>query len=327
MKKKVIKINEGQYRCLIGETSHYPKFLDKFKNEVVCIIHKFVMLRLNNKIGDNIEKTIQIQNNKYCDTLQLIITFYDANDNDILDFKKYSGYYYAENGVDSGGKIITPMLILRIPLNYKGGHFDNYNNGIISTIVSHEMGHLYDDWQYLRCNKNKIGNEKIQQFSLNDENQEIHNLLSIAQDDQYLNLISKAAYLAVKTERQSFISQVYQELKHLKINKLNYQQCYKKLVSFQNYNKIYTQMNNFLNDADEYELYIINQTVFNSLSHTQLPKMNPQTFNGELYKKKLYKFNQWLYKDFLKRLGGIIMFYIEENSVQPNHPMFECFVI
>ena len=324
MDRKIIRINEGQYRCLIGETSHYPKFLDKFKNEVDCIIHKFVILRLNNKIGNNIENNVQLQNNKYCDTLTFDITFYEGNEHDILDFKKYSGYYYAEDGVDISGKIITPMLILSIPLNYKGGHFDQYNNGIISTIVSYEMGHLYDDWQYLRSNK---GKKDIKQFSLNDENKEIHNLLSIAQDDRYLKLVSTAAYLTVKTERQSFISQVYQELKYLGINKLNYHQCYKKLVSFQNYNEIYTQLNDFLNHANDYDLYIINYIVNDSLANTRLPKMNPLSFNAEIYKKKLYKFNQWLYKDFLKRLGGIIMYYIDETSVQPNHPMFECFVI
>lgn len=307
-KQKIFKINEEQYRFLIGEDLHYPNFLQNLKQEIKTHIYNLISSRIQGKIDDKGEYLYYLKNNKYCDTIRLIITFHESTD--IENHKNYTAQYYAEDGNDNNGKIINPMLFLEIPIDYNRTH-NKFNASYISVIVSHEVGHLYDDWVILK-------NGKVQ-LCLRDEPREIGKLMNIgkANANKYIESIGFLSYLSMRTERQSFISQVYEELDGLNVDVNNYAKIYEKLTSYQNYKKTYDELCNIVNNSDDKTLYDLNRIVINVARNTSIPNMSVNNFDANVYRGKLKKFNQWLYKDFLKRLGGIIIYYINNHSEEP----------
>lgn len=304
--EKRYRLNEGEYKFILTETLHYPKILDDVKEELFYIIYQKVIDLVHNN-QQSIEFVHKMNNNKFFNDITLQIIIYE-NKTDSL--KNYTpSFYYCENELNDN-KIYKPLLILKIPVDLTSHQITNAS--AIRTILTHEIGHLYDDWI-----SQTQGNRP---FSLSNKNKEINDLsiLSKNTNNSLLKSISKLAYLSNETEKHSFISQVFNELELLNCNKLNWREKYPYLVSYQNYHKLYIQLKNNIDNTDIGNLFYINNLIFYNYKNTKLPFMNIQSFNSIKYRNKLIKFIENLYNDFIHRLGGIISYYLNEKSLVPN---------
>lgn len=313
-KQRIIKINEQQYRQLIGEELHYPMFLETIKQDLFVKIFNLVKknlkyLRIKNSwmITDEF---FPKKENKYFDVIYLDITI-KKSDCNILDLRNYKGFYYADSGIDDNRKIILPKLILTIPINFNVDENEIVNKSVLRTIISHEIGHLYDDWIGMIN-----GNE---QLSLRKKTSDIGKLMNISnniKDNKYLNDIAFLAYLAHNTEKKSFVSQTFHELKTVGCDRFNYKEKYKQLTSYQNYYKTYVDVNNFVKNASDEDIVEISKLIDKEHLDIGIPKLIKNNIQG--FKQKLLLFNEKLYTDFVKRLGGVIVLYLENHSLTEN---------
>lgn len=313
-KQRIIKINEQQYRQLIGEELHYPMFLETIKEDLFVKIVKLVKknvkyLKIKNSwmIADTF---LPEKENKYFNEIYLNITL-KKSDCDILDLRNYEGFYYAGSGLDNNRKIIHPKLTLTIPINFNVDENELVNHSALMAIISHEIGHLYDDWIGM-INGNK-------QLSYRRRTIDIGKLMNISnnsKDNKYLNDIAFLAYLAHYTEKKSFVNQTFHELKTVGCNIFNYKEKYKQLTSYQNYYKTYVDVNNFVKNASDEEIFEILKLIDEKHLDIGIPKLIKNDIQS--FKQKLLLFNEKLYTDFVKRLGGIIVLYIENQVLIEN---------
>ena len=303
---KKYKLNEGEYKFILTEKLHYPKQLDDIKEEIFYVIYQ----NLINMVETNqnfIEIKYDMKNNNLFNYIIIQITTYE-NDTSIL--KNYTpSFYYCENELVNN-KIYKPLLSLKIPINLTS--HQGSNASAIRTILTHEIGHLYDDWI-----SQSQGNKP---FSLSQKNKEIFDLSNLSNNTNVplLKSISHLAYLSNDTEKHSFISQVFNELKLLNCNRMNWREKYPQLTSYQNYSKLYIQLKTNINNTDINNLFYINNLILYTYKNLNIPTINVQNFDSFEYKKKILKYVEELYNDFIHRLGGIISYYLDEQSIVPN---------
>lgn len=210
----------------------------------------------------------------------------------------------------TNNKISNPLLILKIPI--ENTNYQITNASALRTILTHEIGHLYDDW-ISQVNGNMP-------FSLSEKNKEIYELLNLYNNtqDELIKTIAHLAYLSNETEKHSFISQNFNELDLLKCNKLNWREKYSNLTSYKNYHKLYINLKNEINNANIGQLFYVNNLILYTFSHTNVPRMNLNNFDSIKYKQKLLKFVENLFNDFIHRLGGIMSYYLSQQSIVSN---------
>ena len=190
---KIYKLNEGEYRFILTETLHYPKFLDNIKNEIFSIVFQNVIDMVNSN-QSNKEIIYKMKDCVLFDNITIQISIYENN---ITLLKNYAPSFYYNVNKMTHKKIINPLLILKIPVEY-----DNYqitNASALKTVITHEIGHLYDDWV-----SQMQGNEP---FSLSEKNKEISDLINLGNntENELIKSIGHLAYLSNETEKHSFM--------------------------------------------------------------------------------------------------------------------------
>lgn len=283
----------------MNEERHYPKSLDDFKAKVTGFIIKSI-----NKYGScncfRFTEYLNI-NCKYCDTI--IISAQLNQNGDINNDMEYNMHYYNQYNQLYGGRIHAPFIMVNCP--FSNG---KTNNSIISTCASHELTHLYDDWQALSNGKESI----VRQSMIMDSN----NLLStlINSNIEFEKGIGFLLYLSIKEEQKAFLSQTVQELKNLRCNYSNYKEKIMDTSLYKNIKKSYDMFRNGIDAVSDSTLYSFNNLIFTNYPKANIPKYNKKEFNHNIYRDKLSKWADRIYNKIIKDYGSLISYYLEPTN-------------
>lgn len=155
------RLNEQQCRKMfLDETMHYPAFLDKLKGDVYTSVSARIISMLNDgRMTDNF--CIKLDSD-YVDAIDVSVILFPSED--IFDEHLYAESYLNSDGELDNGKLRKPKLSVKAPIN------DGLTDlGTIKYILSHELTHLYDDWNsirngYVAICLNQIDMEQIETF-------------------------------------------------------------------------------------------------------------------------------------------------------------------
>jgi hypothetical protein len=131
-----------EYKSIVDEAMHYPDFLDRIKTEVSFNVCNYVsdMVDLNK---DSFKTDFNTSFNLYFKTINISITLnYGEN---INDKKLYGGFSNSNEKLTEDNKLDIGFLTFIFPVSDDG----KYDASKIRYVVSHEVSHLYDDWNDL----------------------------------------------------------------------------------------------------------------------------------------------------------------------------------
>lgn len=300
---RIIKINEQQYKSLLlNEEMHYPKFLDKIKDDVSSDLY----IKINEEIKNNnfkFEYTLEYSC-EYTDNIVFDITI--NNEEDIKDKRNYRCFYYNEYNTLYNGKLISPKIIISCPCK---SHKIIFN--LLKVALSHELTHLYDDWSELSIDKEGLNYKKKNQ----DTTKFVNNSYNVLNNEIYKSL-SILAYMSLKTERQAFLSQTIQELEEVGCTLSNYHEKLKQTILYNNIVKSYKDVINFIKNATENELINCNEYIILTVPKANIPKLYIGDFNSERYRSMLSKWAERTYHATMKNYASVVQYYIDKLREQ-----------
>lgn len=300
---KIIKINEEQLHYLMGdnltEERHYPKFLEECIYGIVDFINKKIKYFGTHNIAS--QRLSYITDQEFCHELLIHISI--NRNEDIDNYQLYGGQYYAK-GFSNGG-LIEPQITITCPVNQE----NKTNVGILLSVVTHEMTHLYDDYQR-QLNGNTPLNMDI------TINATMSFLMQFAQgnDNDLATAIAKIGYLSIKSEQTAFTAQTVSELQKLQCDLTNFRQKLKETIAYKNYIKIKNVFIKTLNNSSEQALWLLNVMLFDNYSKANIPKFDYNTcqYSIEQYRGKLKKWADNVCHKFMVNYGSIVSYYLDE---------------
>lgn len=303
---RIIKINEQQYHSLLmNEEMHYPKFLDKLKDFVSAHVHVKIEEELKNK-----NYSFQFLLSCDCDYTDNI--WFDINidpNGDITDKRLYNCFYY--NGYNSlfNGKLKNPRIIINCPCKN-----DNVIFLSLKTALSHELTHLYDDWNEL--SRNKDGINFVQK---NQDTTKLVNTYITQKTEDLMKSISFLSYTSLKVERQAFLSQTIQELEEIGCTLSNYKQKIKETIIYNNLNKSYKTILSEINSTNDEDLMNFNKYVIDIVPKANIPKLNIGEFNAEKYRSMLLQWAEKTHHNMMKYYGSVVQYYLDKLQEEKNN--------
>ena len=298
---RIERLTESELsQLLLNEELHYPRYLEEMTDIILQWCKDDISSLLNNKesSGDFLHF---FKDNKYADRLSLSISISEGN-----VFTNTRAQYYNEYGTFGFNKIISKLSCPSIYLNITLGKNGTYNEHQLKTSISHELMHLYDDWNSL-----SHGNGPI---NTNQDLMAAHNMM-FQNTDKLLQNMGKLLYLSNKFEKKAFITQVYNELNAVECTDENFREKYKETITYKNYNKLDTLIKQEIISSNDEELQNINYILNSEYKDTHLPKLSIHNFNANEYRDKLNKFIDNVCHDFIKKYGGILTAYLQDYNV------------
>ena len=298
---RIERLTEGELsQLLLNEELHYPRYLKEMTKIILQWCRDDISSLLSNKksCGDFLHF---FKANQYANGLSLSISISEGN-----VFSNTRAQYYNEYGAFGFNKIMNKLSCPSIYLNITLGKNGTYNEHQLKTSISHELMHLYDDWNSL-----SHGNGPI---NTNQDLMAAHNMM-FQNTDKLLQNIGKLLYLSNKFEKKAFIAQVYDELKAIGCTDENYREKYKETITYKNYNKLKTLIKQEIISSSDEELQNINYILNSEYKDTHLPKLSIHNFNANEYRDKLNKFIDNVCHDFIKKYGGILTAYLQDYNI------------
>ena len=298
---RIERLTESELsQLLLNEELHYPRYLEEMTDIILQWCKDDISSLLNNKesSGDFLHF---FKDNQYADRLSLSISISEGN-----MFTNTRAQYYNEYGTFGFNKIISKLSCQSIYLNITLGKNGTYNEHQLKTSISHELMHLYDDWNSL-----SHGNGPI---NTNQDLMAAHNMM-FQNTDKLLQNMGKLLYLSNKFEKKAFITQVYNELNAVECTDENFREKYKETITYKNYNKLDTLIKQEIISSNDEELQNINYILNSEYKDTHLPKLSIHNFNANEYRDKLNKFIDNVCHDFIKKYGGILTAYLQDYNV------------
>lgn len=296
---RIIKINEQQYHSLLmNEELHYPKFLDKLKDYVSMHVHIKIKEELKNK-------NYSFQFLLPCDSEYTDSIWFDVNidpNGDITDKRLYNCFYYNQYNSLFNGKLRNPKIIVNCPCKNKTVTFL-----LLKTALSHELTHLYDDWNEL--SRNKTGINFVQK---NQDTTKLVNMYAKQKTDDLLKSISFLSYTSLKVEKQAFLSQTIQELEEIGCTLFNYKEKIKETIIYNNINKTYKTIVSKINSTDEETLFNFNQCIIDIVPKANIPKLNVGQFDAERYRSMLLEWAEKTHHHMMKYYGSVVQYYLDK---------------
>lgn len=309
--QKIVKITEGCYnafingedlnhpKSIIDEALHYPEFLDKIKFEIESKICNCIssMIKTNK---EKLEIDLNISNNLYLNKINLDITIDYGKD--ITDKKLYRGFSNSNEKLSDDNKLDTAYLTFVFPVSNEG----NFEPSIISYTVSHEVGHLYDDWNDLVRGGDGIF---VKQTNIvNTDFLQKHN----SSDNKLIRNIAWICYMSLYTENNSFTGQLMQELKSLNCNYANVYEKFKETTSYRNLKETENDFFEALSKNDDTDLYDVNSYIIKFYPEISAPKLNIGQFDGNKYRNMLSKWAERTLYRMAKRYCGVVQLYCDK---------------
>lgn len=309
--KKTIRLNEEQFRSIVkniiretlNENQHYPSFLEPLKSNVVSQVNG--IFSRGYREGDFF---IKINPNPFVKDMWIHLSIKKNRQADINDNKEYVGGYNTEDAKFS--KRYRILKNVHIHLEYPLTSDGQYNIKLIDNAIIHEVNHVYDDHTF-RCynldNKHKI----VPLGQQNDKNAENANAVN---DGTIPIFIANLSYYSMKTETKAFISTVKQDLAAHGCKYSNKENTTRDTWLYSTLHEAYVKTINFINTSSDESLWALNYDVFFNYNNTDIPYMSPNGFKPELYKTKLQRWAEQIYKDFLTRYDAIVADYLDKTK-------------
>lgn len=291
-------INEADYaNMFLNEERHYPKFLDELKSKVNKAAIDAIYTNAKNWIF-KFNKIIDIDC-EYCDKIILSVTL--KPNGKLSDKKEYRAYYFNKYDRLYNGKLYNPSITITCPY-VNGAIYSSY----LECCISHELTHLYDDWQSL-----KNGGHSINWQDKNVDSVDLINHLSSGNSD-FEKGLSYIVYLSLKAEQKAFLSQTVQELKNLGCDQFNYKKLLKKTMLYESLHKAYGLFYEGLNNVTDEKLFEFNNLIFNDFKKSAIPKYNNKEFNPKSYRDKLIKWVNNIYHRIMVKYGSVVSYYVDK---------------
>lgn len=291
-----------QCHSLLNERMHVSTEIDPLKEKVCDFI--------NTKIDEQIEKVeeygeyIYTINNEWFDKLKINL-YLEFVMHQTLDGRGNANYYN-EGGIDNNGKLISPELNVQVQVDKLG----KYDKGLLWTVVTHELTHLYDDCRWIRRGHDSLC---VQPSTVSDYG------LKILADNYNIGLlkaISLGCYLSQFSEENAFVTMTVEELRAMNARDVNIKKKMRTTKAFRNYNKFVIDMRYFLNNTNDRELTFINNLLLTKFKDSHVPKMSGNNFNSSAYKEKLSKWSNEVKIHFMRRFCGAVQYYLEERGLR-----------
>lgn len=291
-------VNEKKYRNLIGETMHYPVFLNQIKENVSKQIIGIIKTCIK-KGTKSLETEIQVQT-EYTDSIVVKIKLFRNDEEHIYSMKSFNAEYYNEKPLKNG-KLNKPTISITTLFN-KNGIFPEE---LIEVAVHHEITHLFDDWVSLKKGSIPIGTKSITKTT--------HLLKELANlsQSEFFDSFWYVAYLSSKSEQTAFLSQTFKELENLDTFSSNYKLNAKRTVVYNNFLKGITSFKKEIQAANENELTIANNILAKNLSKATIPSCRNNPFNPDKYRDTLHQWADKVFERFLKKYYTVIAYYLE----------------
>ena len=304
---------------LINEANHFPRFLydyakDLMDNSLRDVINGMVIF------GDTHWDYYFYPSEKtYADQIHIEIELYKCDD--IYDVRNYGGQYFGTQF--NGGKIQDAIISLKIPVSRHNTIYDAY----VFSAALHEIEHLYDDWmEFSKTGTGMLSNRKIYQTSL-----AFNDYVQASGKDDLKSAVGKIGYLSNYSEQKAFVTQTYAELERLKCSRENFRNVLRQTVPYRNYIKIKNNFVNIIEHADAGELLALNKDLYDRFPSSSIPKFDYHRKNLmpnfiERYRKKLITWSELVFKEFMKRMYGVVFQYLED-LVQESRKIKKPYVI
>lgn len=291
-------LTNNECHVLLNETLHRMDFLEPLQDDIFNTICNAI-----NKINENGDYTIVYNNqNNYFRALYIHITLTIGD----INLTRIGGQY-VNNSMLINSKIDSPELHLKVIKSFEG----RYDLKILKTIVFHETTHLYDDWQWMRQGRESLCSDEKEMKTYELAVDLINNENKVQQQ------IGWCLYLGRFYENNAFINQTWAELDKLKCNKQNVHQKMKATSAYRNYKKLKIDMQYYLQSISDEELYNLNKYLLQNRVSKTIPVMNINEFNSNIYKEKLYKWCECIFRYFIKRYCGVVQHYLDVKYLKP----------
>ena len=288
---------------LYDDWNSVRKFLDNLKDDVSANVTNHISDMIKRCVTEEVV-TIDVDC-EYADKITVHINL-DSN-KDVRDKKAIHAEYFNSSDVLVDGKIDKPTIRLFCPVNG-----DVYNYFAVKYRLSHELTHLYDDWNSIRN-----GNGGICRSPQNMDTTEF--LKDSATGAQpVLKNFAFLAYMSLNTERQSFLSQTVQELEGLGCNQWNYREKLKETDTYNNITKSHEGVVNCANNMTDSDLHMLNLWVTSQFPKARIPKMNAGGFDAERYRAMILKWAERVYHETMKSYGSVVQYYIDNLKEEWN---------
>ena len=294
-------INEGQYKCFfLNETSHYSDFLESIYGQVWSVVARYIPTTLVGHVR-SIEMNIATQ---YFDGLIVEIMPFLSGNETVGRTTSYTGECDLRVPFN-GGKLIKPKIKLRYPVYENGFTVDGY----IKAALCHEITHIYDHYILLTTKSN----EQIESLVRRIEGDNMIARSIKSTHSKLGDLLYDIMYMSSTSERHSYLTQAMKELEALGCSRDDANEKLKDTFLYKNISHLRKTAEEEIKNADEDTLYrvdIATRTFGSSL----LPSMEYRQFDAEEYRKRLLYFVDRLCHDYIKRLIGIVWYYLKKKD-------------
>lgn len=295
---KRIILTERQFSELILlEDKHFPLFLKPLMIDATSFAKKAIddAIKYNHTSWNYIMQTPE------CDYTENIVFNVNITNIENAGVNDYEGYYIGNyiNPVKEKFDYITIKLI--VPMNTNSG----YNPAFIDMTIFHEVEHMYDDWMRQINNgyasiDDKVENNIINLFDDIEKNYK---------DNKFLMGVAGIAYLSIKDEEKAFLTQTYTELQRVNCTRFNYQEKIKETYSYKQYNDIIKNKLPIIKTSSIEDLNLLIE-LCKKYKDSNIPKFSG---NYSQYRNKLIKWGEFTAHQFIKKFGGVLTQYLENN--------------
>jgi len=248
---------------ILNESSGHPDNIDKWTDLLYDNIIPLLKIYKNN-IG-TIKKTLTINSNKSFFNKCIIDLFAIVNDkNDNCSLSPFGAYYPENSGIDNNGN-----YIIKISINLNGS-LDWISNDL-KPILAHELSHAYSDY---KMNPNTLIEDKSFYSKIN--NKELHNLVSLFNEDKYLAHLYHIISFSLNSEISALQSEIYIEMSKKRELMTNFFNANDILINTKVYRTLKTIENRFnelkiLNDLNEQNIIL---EYFNKIFYSNISNYN-----------------------------------------------------
>lgn len=289
------RLNEQQCRKMfLGETMHYPAFLDKLKGDVYTSVSARIISMLND--GRMTDKFCVKLDSDYVDAIDVSVILFPSED--IFDEHLYAASYLNSDGELDNGKLRKPKLSVKAPIN------DGLTDlGTVKYMLSHELTHLYDDWNSIRNGYGAICNNENNVYAT-----EFLERYISKEDGDLTRSLAFLAYISLKTEKQAFASQTVEELAKLGCEQWNYKEKIKETSFYKNVVLSYNDIVDAIEKIDDMSLVILDRKISSVKLRPKIPRLKSDI---EAYRVGLLKWAERRYLDALSVYGGVVQYYLD----------------
>jgi hypothetical protein len=290
-------LNKEEYKLLIESMGLSPIVSDLTD----IVFQKYLKEKDNPYLIDNNKKTYVIvvddkeYNKSFFNQLNVIINIVNEEDTVSKYLPKYS------NWIED--TMIFDEIFIEIQVDYNS--IDD-----IRELIAHELTHSFEDYNRKKKSNNSFGDVNYNYFSVFTP--ELNNIIEKFGKNDKLNKLVYFIYYLLEPEKKANVTQLYFELKKLKLNKEDIVNGnYKSLTFYKIYDNINKYSFGLLNSLNDNEIELLKEFVKESYFSNLYSESN------DIFINRLYKFFKEKSERALNKMRKITYLYFD--NLNENH--------